>query len=98
MKAIIKLIAVVLLLLCVVDFDPSFGQLLRWAVVVAFAYLAYDAFKADSNVAGVVYAVLAVLFQPLYEVQLGPTLWKALYIVAALFVISMIVGLFGKKN
>ncbi|MBR1889683.1 MAG: hypothetical protein IJ816_03540 [Alloprevotella sp.] len=97
MKPIIKLVLAVLLLLCLADLPYSFYQLVRVAAAVGFAYLSYDYFKGNKNVWGVVFAGLALLFQPFLKVQLDRTFWNAIDIIVALLLISLIIGAFRRK-
>ena len=97
MKPIIKLIIAILLLLCLVDMPYSFYQIVRFAATAAFAYLSYDYFKSKQDVKGVIFALLAILFQPFFKVALGRTLWNIIDIVVAIGLFYLIVTSF-KKN
>ena len=97
MKPIIKLIIAILLILCLVDMPYSFYQIVRFAATAAFAYLSYDYFKSKQNVKGVIFALLAILFQPFFKVALGRTLWNIIDIVVAIGLFYLIVTGF-KKN
>ncbi|MBR8707082.1 DUF6804 family protein [Bacteroides pyogenes] len=71
MKPIIKLIITVLLLLCLADMPYGFYELVRFAATAAFAYLSYDYFKSKENGMGLLFAALALLFQPFFKIALG---------------------------
>lgn len=98
MKPIIKLIIAVLLLLCLADMPYGFYQLVRFAAMAAFAYLSYDYFKCKEDVKGIVFALLAVLFQPFFKVGLGRVLWNAVDIIVAVGLFYLIVTGFNKKK
>ena len=98
MKPLIKLIVAVLLLLCLADMPYGFYQLVRFVAAVAFAYLSYDYFKSKKDVMGFVFAALALLFQPLFKVSLGRTLWNLVDILVALGLLYLIIRTFKKKK
>ena len=98
MKPFIKLIVAVLLLLCLADMPYGFYQLVRFVAAVAFAYLSYDYFKSKKDVMGFVFAALALLFQPLFKVSLGRTLWNLVDILVALGLLYLIIRTFKKKK
>ena len=98
MKPIIKLIIAILLLLCLVDMPYSFYQIVHFAATAAFAYLSYDYFKSKQDVKGVIFALLAVLFQPFFKIGLGRTLWNAVDIIVAIGLFYLIVTSFNKKK
>jgi hypothetical protein len=98
MKPLIKLIVAVLLLLCLADMPYGFYQLVRFVAAVAFAYLSYDYFKSKKDVMGFVFAALALLFQPLFKVSLGRTLWNLVDILVALGLLYLIIRTFKNKK
>ena len=98
MKPLIKLIVAVLLLLCLADMPYGFYQLVRFVAAVAFAYLSYVYFKSKKDVMGFVFAALALLFQPLFKVSLGRTLWNLVDILVALGLLYLIIRTFKNKK
>ena len=98
MKPLIKLIVAVLLLLCLADMPYGFYQLVRFVAAVAFAYLSYDYFKSKKDVMGFAFAALALLFQPLFKVSLGRTLWNLVDILVALGLLYLIIRTFKNKK
>ncbi len=98
MKPIIKLVIAVLLLVCLADMPYGFYQLVRFAAMAAFSYLSYDYFKANQDVKGVIFALLAVLFQPFFKIGLGRTLWNVVDVIVAMGLFYLIVTSFNKKK
>lgn len=98
MKPIVKLVIAVLLLLCLADMPYGFYQIVRFTATVAFAYLSYDYFKSKQDVKGIVFALLAVLFQPFFKIALGRTLWNAIDIIVAIILFYLIITSFKKKE
>ena len=98
MKPIIKLVIAVLLLLCLADMPYGFYQLVRFAAMAAFGYLAYDYFQQKRDGLGVVFVLLALLFQPFFKVSLGRAVWNCVDIVVAIGLFYLIVTSFNKKK
>lgn len=98
MKPIVKLIIAVLLLLCLADMPYGFYELVRFAAAGAFAYLSYDYFKSKKDGLGIVFAGLALLYQPFFKVALGRVVWNCVDILVAAGLIYLIVRAFGKKK
>lgn len=97
MKPIIKLVIAVLLLVCLADMPYGFYQIVRFAATAAFVYLSYDYFKTNQDVKGVIFALLAVLFQPFFKIALGRTLWNVIDIIVAIGLFYLIVTSFKRK-
>lgn len=98
MKPILKLIVAVLLLLCLADMPYGFYELVRFAAAGVFAYLSYDYFKSKKDGLGIVFAGLALLFQPFFKVALGRVVWNCVDILVAVGLIYLIVRAFGRKK
>lgn len=64
-SSILKLTIAILLLLCLADMPYGYYQFVRFVSAVTFAYLAYDYFKLKQDHLGVIFAALALLFQPI---------------------------------
>lgn len=97
MKPIVKLIVAVLLLLCLADMPYGFYELVRFAAAGAFAYLSYDYFKSKKDGLGIVFAGLALLFQPFFKIALGRVVWNCVDILVAVGLIYLIFRAFWKK-
>lgn len=93
-----KVVVAVLLLLCLADMPYGFYQLVRFAAMAAFGYLAYDYFKQKRDGLGVVFVLLALLFQPFFKVSLGRAVWNCVDIVVAIGLFYLIVTSINKKK
>ena len=93
----LKIIIAVLLLLCLMDMPYGFYELVRFCTAAAFVYLSYDYFKSKNNDLGVIFAALALLFQPFIKIALGRAIWNIVDVVVAAGLICLIVKAF-KKN
>ena len=98
LNPLVKLAIAILLLLCLADMPYGFYQLVRFAATAAFAYLSYDYFKARREGMGVLFAALAVLFQPFFKVALGRTLWNAIDLIVAIALFYFIIQYFRNKK
>lgn len=98
MKALIKLIIAVLLLLCLADMPYGYYTIVRFASACAFAYLSYDYFKAKKDVKGFIFAALALLFQPIVKFSLGRAIWNIVDVIVAVGLIYLIIVTFKKKE
>lgn len=81
---IIKITLSTLLFLCLFDMPYGFYQLVRFAALVGFGVLAYQAHEKNNQTAMVTYAALALLFQPLFKIALGRELWNIVDVVVGL--------------
>ena len=97
MKTIIKIIIAILLLLCLADMPYGFYELIRFTAAATFAYLSYDYFNSNKNGLGIIFAALALLFQPFFKIALGRTIWNFVDIIVAAVLIYLILISF-KKN
>lgn len=95
--ALIKIGVAVLLLLCLADMPYGFYTLVRFLATAAFAFLAFDYFRAGRDVGGFCFVALAVLFQPFFKIALGRTIWNIVDVVVAALLVWLIVKAFRKK-
>ena len=94
-SSLIKTILSILLFLCLLDMPYGFYQLVRFAALVGFGVLAYDAHKKNNMTLVVVYAALALLFQPFIKIALGRMLWNIVDVVVGVF---LLISLLIKKE
>jgi len=91
----IKIILALLLCLCLADLPYGYYQFVRFAALIGFAILAYQANEQKNQMETAIYVALALLFQPFFKVTLGRTLW---YIVDVLVGIVLLVSIFMPKK
>jgi len=95
MEKTIKIILSLFLFVCLINLPFGYYQLERYVAMAGFSVLAYNAFKRNRESEMIVYIVLAVLFQPLFKIELGSELWN---VVDVLVGIGLIVSLIIKKK
>ena len=83
MRRKILIIMAILLLIAIFDLPYGYYAFLRIVTVCVFGYLAYEAKQAERIAAFFIYLGLAVLFQPLFKIALGRTVWNSVDVLVA---------------
>lgn len=91
MKKNIYLILAALMLLCLAPMPYGYFQLVRFVAMVAFGWMAYRYYLNQKTIAMWVFGALTLLFQPIYKISLGRTVWNVVDVVVALLLIAMFV-------
>lgn len=84
MNILLKICLTILLFGCLIDFPYGYYQFVRFAALVGFGYLAYDANEKGYKSEVFVYIALAILFQPFYKIALGRTLWNIVDVIVGI--------------
>lgn len=92
---LIKILLAILLFGCLVDFPYGYYQFVRFAAMVGFGYLAFNANEQSAKNEAFIYLALAILFQPFFKIALGRALWNVIDVVVG---IGLIVSLFKSDN
>ncbi len=95
MNNIIKIILSLLFFLCLADMPYGYYQFVRFAALVGFVILAFQANELKRQTETIVYVALTLLFQPFIKIALGRTLWN---IVDVLVGIGLLVSIFMPKK
>lgn len=90
MEKPIKIILAGLFFLCLFNLPYGFYQFVRFAALIGFVVLAYRAYQQGHPTEMVIYAVLALLFQPIVKFALGRTMWNIVDVVVGLGLIASI--------
>lgn len=94
-KNLTKIILAILFFLCLADMPYGFYELVRFTALVGFAILAFQADKEGKKIEMIIYATLALLFQPFFKIALGRELWNSIDIVVA---IGLLISIFLKPK
>lgn len=70
-------------------------KLVRFCALVGFGILAYFANEKKQSTEVIVYVALAILFQPLFKIALGRTLWNILDVLVG---VGLLVSIFNKPK
>ncbi|HQV37178.1 MAG TPA: hypothetical protein PLC36_12770 [Flavobacterium sp.] len=90
-----KIILSLLFFLCLADMPYGYYQFVRFAALVGFVILAFQANELKRQTETIVYVALTLLFQPFIKIALGRTLWN---IVDVLVGIGLLVSIFMPKK
>ena len=95
MQNIIKIILSILFFLCLLDMPYGFYQFVRFAGLIGFAILAYQANQQGRQTEMIIYGGLALLFQPFFKIALGRQMWNIVDVVVG---IGLIISIFMKPK
>jgi hypothetical protein len=77
----------------------GYYQLIRFVAMTIFCIMAYYYYGCKQEILGIIFVVLAVLFQPFFKIALGRMLWNIVDVVIAFFLIVLcIIEVFQTKN
>lgn len=93
MEKIIKIALSILLLLCLLDLPYGFFQFVRFISLIFFSFLAYNSNQKGQQIEMIVFIALALLFQPIFKISLGRTIWNMVdFFVAVGLILSILLG------
>lgn len=95
MEKTIKIILAILFFICLVGLPYGFYQFVRFAALVGFAILAYQAKGKENNTEMIIYICFAILFQPLIKIALRREIWNVVDVVVGL---ALLVSIFIKPK
>ena len=84
----------VLFLLCLLDWQYGFYQLVRFLGMIGFGILAFDEYENDRSWF-VVWISSLILINPIFKISLGRDIWN---IVDIIWVILLIYSIYKTKN
>ncbi|MEM2786612.1 MAG: hypothetical protein QW652_08105 [Candidatus Nitrosotenuis sp.] len=95
MNNAIKIVLAILLFLCLADMPYGFYQFVRFAGLIGFAVLAYQANQQGRQTEVIIYGGLALLFQPFFKIALGRQMWNIVDVVVG---IGLLISIFMKPQ
>lgn len=95
MNNAIKIVLAILFFLCLVDMPYGFYQFVRFTGLIGFSILAYLANQQGKKTEMIIYAGLALLFQPFFKIALGRQIWN---IVDVIIGIGLLITIFLKPK
>ncbi len=95
MNNTIKIALAILFFLCLLDMPYGYYQFTRFAGLIGFAILAYQANQQGRQTEMIIYGGLALLFQPFFKITLGRQLWNIVDVAVG---IGLLVSLFMKPK
>ncbi len=91
----IKIVLAVLFFLCLAEMPYGFYQFVRFAGLIGFAVLAYQANQQRRQTEMIIYGGLALLFQPFFKIALGRQMWNIVDVVVG---IGLLISIFMKPK
>ena len=91
----IRIVLAILFFLCLADMPYGFYQFVRFAGLIGFAILAYQANQQGRQTEMIIYGGLALLFQPFFKVALGRQMWNIVDVIVGL---GLIISIFLKPK
>jgi hypothetical protein len=91
----IKIILAILFFLCLADMPYGYYQFVRFAGLIGFAILAYQANQQGRQTELIIYSGLAFLFQPFFKIALGREMWNIVDVVVG---IGLLLSIFMKPK
>ena len=95
MDKAIKIILAILFFLCLADMPYGFYQFVRFAGLIGFAILAYQANQQGRQTEMIIYGGLALLFQPFFKIALGRQMWNIVDLVVG---VGLLISIFMKPK
>lgn len=95
MSNVIKIVLAILFFLCLAGMPYGYYQFVRFAGLIGFSILAYQANEHGRQTEMVIYGALALLFQPFFKIALGRELWNIIDLIVG---IGLIVSIFLRKK
>ncbi|MBK9505839.1 MAG: hypothetical protein IPO03_10800 [Bacteroidetes bacterium] len=86
----IKIVLTILFLLCLLDMPYGYFQIVRFAGLVGFGILAFQANENKQQEMTIVFIGLALLFQPFLKIALGRQIWNIVDVIVSIFLIATI--------
>ena len=91
----IKVILSILFFICLADMPYGYYQFVRFAGLIGFVILAYQANQQGRQTEAIIYVGLAFLFQPFFKIALGRELWNIIDVVVG---IGLLISIFMKPQ
>lgn len=95
MDKAIKIVLAILFFLCLADMPYGYYQFVRFAGLIGFAILAYQANQQGRQTEIIIYCGLALLFQPFFKIALGRQMWNIVDVVVG---IGLLISIFIKPK
>ena len=91
----IKIVLAFLFFLCLADMPYGYYQFVRFAGLIGFAILAYQAHEQGRKTEMIIYGGLALLFQPFFKIALGRQMWNIVDVIVG---VGLLFSIFIKNK
>lgn len=89
-----KIFLAFLFLLCLIDWNYGYYQLVRFIGMVGFVYLAYNSYN-NNKLWFYIWCASAILINSIVKIALGRTIWN---IVDVIWVVLLFISIFNHKR
>jgi hypothetical protein len=90
MEKFIKITLAILFFLCLAKMPYGYYQFVRFAGLICFAILGYQANRNGRQTEMIIYGGLALLFQPFFKIALGREMWNIVDVVVGIGLLNSI--------
>lgn len=88
-----------MLLICLADMPYGYYILVRFVAMFSFLLFALkENKKVNSQTTMLLFALLAVLFQPIFKIPLGRTIWNIVDVLVAIFLLINVLRDYRKSD
>jgi hypothetical protein len=99
MSKTIQIILAILMFICLADMPYGYFQFVRFAALIVFGILAFEASGKGNQNKLLLYGALALLFQPFFKISLGREIWNIIDVIVGVgLLISAFQGKEGNTN
>jgi hypothetical protein len=91
----VKIVLSILFFICLADMPYGYYQLVRFAGLIGFAILAYQAHEQGKQTEMIIYGGLALLFQPFFKIALGREIWNIVDVIVG---IGLLLSIYRKPS
>ena len=85
------LVIAAMMLLCLAPMPYGYFQLVRLLATIAFGFMSFRFYQERKEALFYTFGALALLFQPLYKIALGRTIWNIIDVIVAIGLILLFI-------
>ena len=85
------LVIAAMMLLCLAPMPYGYFQLVRLLATIAFGFMSFRFYQERKEAFFYTFGALALLFQPLYKIALGRTIWNIIDVIVAIGLILLFI-------
>ncbi|HKK88845.1 MAG TPA: DUF6804 family protein [Saprospiraceae bacterium] len=89
-KVLFKIVLATAFFICLLEMPYGYYQMVRMMALIGFSLLAYWSYEQNDMTAAIIYAALAILFQPIVKIALGRDLWNFVDVLVSIGLLASI--------
>jgi hypothetical protein len=83
----IKIVLAILFFICLARMPYGYFQFVRFTAMIGFVVLSYQLMQRGRWSGAMIYMALALLYQPIWKVSLGRTMWNVVDVVLGIYLL-----------